>query len=253
MYRDKRILALIPARGGSKGLPRKNILPLLGKPLIAWTIEQALASEFVDEVCVSTDDTEIAEVAAASGAPVPFMRPECLAADATPSIDVIRHALGHYATSGRLFDHLILLEPTSPLREVADIDGCLRKLLAEPRAESIVSVAPLESQHPAFAVDITEDGLLRPFVGEGFRVLRRQDLSDAYFFDGTIYASQTESLLARGTFYHDRTAAWVVPRWRSLEIDEEPDLVCAEALMRWVVSRRDTLDRLLPERRTDDA
>lgn len=239
MYAGKSILALIPARGGSKGLPRKNILPLLGKPLIGWTIEQALASELVDEVCVSTDDAEVAEVAAAFGAPVPFMRPAELASDTSPSIDVIRHAVGHYAVFRRSFDYLVLLEPTSPLRENADIDGCLRALVAEPLAESIVSVAPLESQHPAFAVEIGEDSLLRPLGGEDFRVLRRQDLPETFFFDGTVYASRIDSLLTRGTFYHERTAAWLVPRWKSLEIDDRYDLVCAEALLRYRMEKVD--------------
>jgi len=122
MYKGKKILALIPARGGSKGLPGKNIKPLLGKPLIAWTIEQAKASKYVDRVVVSTDDDEIAEVAIRYGAEVPFLRPKELARDDSPTIDAILHALDFFSDKGERFDLLALLEPTSPLRDSEDID-----------------------------------------------------------------------------------------------------------------------------------
>lgn len=234
MYNNKRIMGLIPARGGSKGLPRKNIRPLLGKPLIAWTIEQARASSYLDTVVVSTDDSEIAQIAQRFDAEVPFLRPAELASDTAKSIDVIAHALDHYQGKGTSFDYLMLLEPTSPLRESHDIDACIKILTGRSDAESIVSVAKLESGHPNFNVVIDRGtGFIRNIIdSHDFEVLRRQDLKEVYFFDGTIYCSRTESLLSTRTFYHASTLAYPVPKWKSIEIDDLSDLLCAEALLK---------------------
>lgn len=234
MYKGKKILALIPARGGSKGLPRKNIKPLLGKPLIAWTIEQAKASKYVDKVVVSTDDEEIAKVAVKYGAEVPFLRPKELARDESPTIGVILHALEFFSDSGEKFDLLALLEPTSPLRDSEDIDKCIISLVDREDAESIVSICKLEGTHPEFNVIIDDSGFIRKALDKSskFNVLRRQELRDIFFFEGSIYISNVSSLLKRKTFYHDRTLGYIVPRWKSLEIDEFCDLICAEALMK---------------------
>jgi CMP-N,N'-diacetyllegionaminic acid synthase len=233
MYNDKKILGLIPARGGSRGLPRKNILPLLGKPLIAWTIEQALASEYLDTIAVSTDDNEIAETARNYGACVPFVRPKELSGDAARTIDALIHAINFFKKQPAAFDYLMLLEPTSPLREKDDIDRCIETLLRHPSAKAIVSVAGLEGAHPEFNVLIDEKGFIRKADGSAdFRLLRRQDLKDIFFFEGTVYLSEIEALLAKKTFYHEATLAYRVPRWKSLEVDEITDLICAEALLR---------------------
>ncbi len=234
MIKDKKILAIIPARGGSKGLLGKNIRPLLGKPLIAWTIEQALASKYLDRVIVSTDDKEIADISKKYGAEVPFLRPEELARDDSPTIGTILHALNWFEEKGQRFDYLALLEPTSPLREKEDIDQCIYLLVNNEIAKSIVSAARLESAHPEFNIIIdTKTGFIRKFNGDSnFNVLRRQDLPDVYFFDGTIYISEVETLKIKKTFYHERCLAYIVPRWKSLEIDELPDLICAEALIK---------------------
>jgi len=138
MYKDKKILALIPARGGSKGLPRKNIKPLLGKPLIAWTIEQSLASKYLDKVVVSTEDKEIAEISKKYGAEVPFIRPKELAKDDTPSIDVVLHAID-FLEKKELFNIIVLLQPTSPLRTISDIDNSIEFLFSK-NAQAIISV-----------------------------------------------------------------------------------------------------------------
>jgi N-acylneuraminate cytidylyltransferase/CMP-N,N'-diacetyllegionaminic acid synthase len=234
MYKDKRILGLIPARGGSKGLPRKNVLPVLGKPLIAWTIEQGLASRYLDRLVVSTDDKEIAEISKQYGGEIPFLRPDHLAYDEVKSIDVILHALGILGKNVCTFDYVALLEPTSPLREASDIDVCVDRLIPHRQGKSIVSVARLEGAHPDFNVTIdTETGFIRNGTGgDGFKVLRRQELRDFYYFDGTIYLSEVQSLLERRTFYHELTLPYVVPKWKALEIDDGCDLICAESLLR---------------------
>ncbi|MEW5743971.1 MAG: acylneuraminate cytidylyltransferase family protein [Nitrospirota bacterium] len=227
-------MALITARGGSKGLPRKNIRPLLGMPLMAWSIEQGLASRYLDGVIVSTDDEEIAAVARQCGAEIPFLRPAELASDEAKSVDVIAHALAFLKERGSVFDYLLLLEPTSPLREVSDIDTAIERLLEHPTAKALVSVAKLESGHPEFNVIIDEQtGCLRRMNGSAdFKVLRRQELSEVFFLEGSIYLSETEMLLSRQTFYHELTLAYPVPRWKSLEIDELCDFICAEALLK---------------------
>ncbi len=231
MIRDRRVLGLIPARGGSKGLPGKNTRDLCGKPLIAWSIDAARGSKYLDEVVVSTDSEEIATVAARHGAKPPFLRPAELATDQAASIDVVAHALEHYRGRGVSFDYLALIEPTSPLREAADIDAALEQLI-DSGAESIVSVCLAEATHPAFMFRKGAGGKLDPFMGPGFKALRRQDLEPLYFLEGTIYISAVESLLKRRSFYHEATVGFEVPKWKSPEVDDIVDLLWVEAIMR---------------------
>ena len=141
MYKKRKTLALIPARGGSKGLPGKNIMPLAGKPVIAWSIEQALNSRCIDKVLVSTDSREIASIARKYGAEVPFLRPKALAADTSSTFDVISHAVDFLRKQGEEFDYIALVEPTSPLRANADLDRAIKSLIDhEDKADSLVSV-----------------------------------------------------------------------------------------------------------------
>ncbi len=229
MINGKKVLALIPARGGSKGLPEKNKKEFNGKPLIAWSIEHGLKSEFVDKVVVTTDDLEIAEIGRKYGAEVPFMRPQELASDTATSMDVIVHALDFLKAQGEEFELLMLLEPTSPLREVSDIDNSLSQLESNKQARSIAGVCEVEAQHPDFLVKL-EKGLMRPFTT--FEVKRRQELSELYFFEGTVYAAEVEYLRESRTFYGNHTLAYVVSKQKSIEIDDEVDFVIAEVLMK---------------------
>ena len=162
MYKGKKILAIIPARGGSKGLPGKNIRPLLGKPLIAWSIEHAQKSELVDEIFISTDSQGIADVAETFGVKVPTLRPAELAVDTAPSSAFIEYTINKYKSEGKDFDYFILLEPTSPLREVEDVDKSIRQLIDNPEFDSIVGVCKAEDVHPAFMVKVGERGELKP-------------------------------------------------------------------------------------------
>jgi N-acylneuraminate cytidylyltransferase/CMP-N,N'-diacetyllegionaminic acid synthase len=231
MINGKSVLALIPARGGSKGLPGKNIRPLLGKPLLAWSVEQGKASQYIDKVMVSTDDTEIAGTAKKYGAEVPFLRPAELASDTAPTIDTILNALDGLAANGEAFDFVVLLEPTSPLREVRDIDRALEKLSEHATAESIVGVAKVESAHPAFLLKV-ENGLTRPYSPNEFGVKRRQDIEDVFFLEGSVYIAYAHSLRDRRTFYHELTLPYIVPKYKSFEIDDLTDFTIVEALMK---------------------
>lgn len=229
MIQDKKVLAIIPARGGSKGLPRKNILPLLGKPLVAWSIEQAKESKYIDRIVVSSDDDEIIEVAKNFGAEVPFKRPKYLAEDDSKTIDVIFHTIKFY----REFDDkdiCVLLEPTSPLRDAVDIDNALELLTKNKKAESIVSVAEVVAQHPIFLSKL-EEGFIRPYLDKGFQILRRQELDKLYFFEGSLYISYIGSLKAHKSFYHENCLAYIVPKWKSFEIDDEVDMIIVESLL----------------------
>jgi N-acylneuraminate cytidylyltransferase/CMP-N,N'-diacetyllegionaminic acid synthase len=229
----ERVLAVIPARGGSKGLHGKNIRPLLGKPLIAWTIEQAKMSDCIDKIVVSTDSKEIARISEQYGAEVPFLRPPSLAADEAKSIDVIYHALDYFEKNDDYYDILILLEPTSPLREIEDINMAIRTLNDHPTAQSIVGVAKCEFFHPEFIIHINQDGFIRKINGGfDFDVIRRQELSNYYFFEGSLYVSYVKALKEKGTFYHEFTIPYVVKRYQAPEVDELSDFICIEALMK---------------------
>jgi CMP-N,N'-diacetyllegionaminic acid synthase len=233
MIGGKKLLALIPARGGSKGLPRKNILDLGGRPLLGWPVRAAKHSLYVDRVVVSTDDAEIAAIALEQGAEVPFLRPAALAADETGSYVVIEHALSVLQDQGERFDYLILLEPTSPLTEAADIDKAL-EILDSRRdlADSIVGVSRVEAAHPAFDVVIGENGLIKPWLGGDFSVLRRQDISELYFLDGSLYLSDVAVLLREQGFYHNRTLPYITSKWQAFEVDDKIDMIIVEALLK---------------------
>jgi N-acylneuraminate cytidylyltransferase/CMP-N,N'-diacetyllegionaminic acid synthase len=230
---EKKLLALIPARGGSKGLPRKNIIDLCGRPLLGWPIQAASNSKYVDRIIVSTDDPEIAKIAETQGAEVPFIRPPELATDTATSFSVIEHAITYLAKKEQRYDYILLLEPTSPLTEVQDINEAMEKLQASRKtADSIISVSKVQASHPVFDVIIGEDGLIHSFMTQDFAAAgRRQDISDLYFFDGSLYISDIRVYLDKKSFYHKRTLPHIVPKWKSFEVDDMMDLICVEAIL----------------------
>jgi CMP-N,N'-diacetyllegionaminic acid synthase len=217
------------ARGGSKSIPHKNLAPLAGKPLIAWTIEAAMQCQTPLRVVISTDDDEIAHTAIRYGATRPFMRPADLAQDDTPTIPVVIHALEQLKSTGYAPERLLLLQPTSPLRTADDIDSATR-LADKHKAQSVVSVSPA-TPHPRLMKKVTEDGLLEDFL-PGERVTRRQQLEPAYALNGAIYLTQTKHLTTYESFYADQTHAYVMPRERSLDVDDPWDLHLAELILR---------------------
>lgn len=225
-----KVLAVVPARSGSKGLPGKNIMPLLGKPLIGWSIEQGLACDYVDEVIVSTDSQEIADVALKFGATIPFLRPADLATDTTSTSDVLVHLIAELELLGKSYDYILLLEPTSPLREVADLNKAFQQLRSTPEASSIVGVSQVESQHPEFCVSLNEKGLLSS--KNNFAVLRRQDINELYYYEGSLYLSEMQAFKEKRNFYHEKTLAYKVPKWKAFEIDDLVDFIIIEALLK---------------------
>ncbi len=233
MINGKRVLALIPARAGSKGLPGKNARMLHGKPLLAWPILAARDSAYVDEVAISTDSAEFAAIAAEYGASVPFMRPAALASDTAPSIDFMLHAIDHYDAQGVHYDYLLLLEPTSPLTEASDIDAALEQLEAAGRmADALVGVTAMVTNHPAYAVKIDEAGAITPYAFDNFAALpRRQDIEPIFCLDGTLYLSTTEALRRERSFCHARTLGFVTERHKAFEVDDLVDFICIEAVM----------------------
>lgn len=232
MINNKRVLAIIPARGGSKGLPGKNVRELCGKPLIVWSIERAKQSRYVDVALVTTDSPEIADVSRRHGAAVPFLRPADLATDQASTYEVIRHALAYYRASEiQEFDYVVLLEPTSPLRERDDIDRMLETLDAGAEDfDSIVSVGQV-GEHPSIMKRLV-DGLVEPFCPELPQTTRRQDNSPAYFPFGVAYIAKTAALLDENTFYTRRCAGFPIKRYQNYEIDDRHDFLCVEAVMK---------------------
>lgn len=230
MIDGKRVLAIVPARKGSKGLPLKNIRPLGGRPLLAWPIAAARASAHVDRVIISTDDQGFADIAVAHGAEAPFLRPAEMASDTAPSIDFILHAVDTLAEAGDVFDYVVLLEPTSPLTEGADVDAALAQLVATD-ADAIVGVSKLEATHPAFAVRRAADGAITPYAAASFGEMpRRQDIEPLFVLDGTLYASTVAALRRERGFCHTRTLGYETARHKAHEVDDLVDFICIEAI-----------------------
>lgn len=225
------ILALIPARGGSKGVPRKNIRDVGDKPLIAWSIEAAIQSARLDRVIVTTDDVEIAAIAQQYGAEVPFTRPSVLAQDQTTSADVVIHALDWLSTHQNYNpDLILLLQPTSPLRSTADIDAAI-DLLQEKRASSIVSVCEAHP-HPYWAKKVDDDGKLSEFFPLDQTHTQRQTLPPAYSVNGAIYLVDCRQFITHKSFYLTPSYAYFMPRSRSIDVDTEWDLQIADFALR---------------------
>lgn len=225
MIEGKRVLGIIPARGGSKGVSRKNIRHLAGKPLIAWTIEEALKSRFIDRLILSSDDEEIIKIAKEWGCEAPFVRPAELSKDDTPGITPVLHAIEELPG----FDYVVLLQPTSPLRIVDDIDGCIEKCL---RSSANVSVSVTEvDQTPYWMYFIGQSGEMTPVLQKDQLFTRRQQLPIAYTLNGAVYAAEIESLKKSNSFLVPSTMAYIMPKERSIDIDTEFDLVMAEQLI----------------------
>ena len=228
-----RTLAIIPARGGSKRIPGKNSRAFAGLPLVSWSIRFARAMPRFTTVLVSTDDPDVARIAAEEGLPVPFMRPADIAGDKASSVSVARHALDFEAAAGRHYDLVALLQPTSPVRLIERWEEAYA-LLENDRIDSVVGVAPVSS-HPYHAYSRTEAGALVPFVagGDELRKLRSQDLPEAFCLAGNLYLTRTPVLMGLNTFFPPQTAGVVCDEpFESMDIDTEVDWVVAETLTR---------------------
>ena len=221
------MIAIIPARGGSKGLPGKNIKPINGKPLIAYAIEAALKAEKIDRIIVSTDDDNIAAIAKQYGAEIPFMRPKELASDTAMAVDNYIYTVNRLETeTGQQIRSFAVLQPTSPLRIAEDIDGAIA-LFEEKKADSVISYCK-ESHSVFWHKKIDENGkLINLFENT---IANRQDLPVTYYPNGAVYVFSTE-LIRKRQYYSDKTYAYVMPRNRSVDIDFIEDFEYAEFLL----------------------
>jgi len=231
MYNGKKIVALIPARGNSKGLPRKNIKLLSGKPLIAWTIDCARNSKYIDWIIVSTDDAEIAKISKDNGATVPFMRPKELAGDTTRGMEVVSHAIRWIRENEKTsYDLLLLLQPTSPLRTAGDIDKAV-EMLFEKGAKAIVSIC--ETEHHPYRMNMVQaDGCLKDFIKQEARGKNRQELPQFYRVNGAVYLAYCDYLMALNSFFGEGTFAYVMPGERSVDMDGALDFELAEIILK---------------------
>lgn len=230
-----RVLGLVPARGGSRGIPRKNMRSLGGRPLLAYTADAALSANRLARVVLSTDDSEIAAIGLELGLEVPFMRPAELATDDTPTLPVIQHALDVLAASGDRYDAVCLLQPTTPFRPAGAVDGCV-ELLETSGADTVISVRAIPSHmHPQWAFIAGADGYLNLASGTGSPPPRRQLLPPAYHRDGAVYVVR-RGTLESGTLFGPRVAGCVLTGAPAVNIDETEDWDRAE---RWLSQNSD--------------
>lgn len=225
-------LAVIPARGGSKSIPKKNLADLGGKPLIAHMIGHALAVKELTDLVVSTEDSEIAEVAIEYGAQVPFFRPSDLAGDMVPSLPVVQHAVREMeALKDEHYEYVVLLQATAPLCRPQDIKACLRRLF-QGGMDSVVTVVPIRSPHPFRLKRIVGEDILVNYIDQGFEDMRaRQLLPPVYKRSGAVYASTRETVMVRDTLVGPDARAVIVPEETGIDIDGPLDLALARLII----------------------
>jgi len=228
VYKGLSVLGIVPARAGSKGIPNKNIKLLAGKPLIVYTVEAAQKSGVFDRLLVSTDGQEIARVARLAGADVPFLRPAELASDTAGMMAVICHTVEWLEERGVTYDCVVLLQPTSPLRTAEDIVAAL-ELFVEREADVVVSVCEAE-HHPWWCGTLAADGALTGFLLPEVPVVR-QGLPRYYRLNGALYLARWEFAKSGNNWFGPRSYAYVMPRQRSVDIDDPVDFILAEALL----------------------
>ncbi|MBF4470308.1 cytidylyltransferase domain-containing protein [Flavobacterium sp. HJJ] len=230
-----RVLAIIPARGGSKGVPGKNSKLLGGKPLIAYSIEQAIASNSFAKIIVSTDDEAIAQIAIDFGAEVPFIRPSELANDTASSIDVVQHTIGFLASKNEFFDAVCLLQPTSPFREKGFITKAISKF-SSTDSDALVSVLPVPHEYnPHWIFQADTSGMLQIATGDKEIIKRRQELPQAFFRDGAIYLTKLASI-KKGTFYGEKLSYIESNPYLYVNIDTMEDWIQAEQKLPTILS-----------------
>ena len=215
------ILAIIPARGGSKGLPRKNIIDLAGKPLIAWTIEASLNSKYISKTIVSSDDKEILDISLEYGAEI-IKRPDNLSSDDATSESIVRHVLEYLESIKKIFDFVVLLQPTSPLRTCKDIDSAFN-IMSDSKATAAISVCDIDNK---ILKTFTKNsaGFLESIVNNKYPFMRRQDLPKVYMPNGAIYIIDIKAFLERNSFLTEKTVSYLMPQDRSMDIDSFDDI-----------------------------
>jgi len=226
-----KVLGIIPARGGSKGVPRKNIRLLCGKPLLVYSAEAALKARSLSRIVLSTDDEEIAEIGKQSGLDVPFLRPLELAGDNVPMLPVLQHVVRFMEGRGEDYEAICLLQPTNPLRKAEDIDACVM-LLEERKVDSVVSILPVPTEfNPHWVYFQSEDGLIHLSLGGQDPIPRRQDLPAAFYREGSLYTTRRETLMERNSLYGSRTLGYLMDPEGSVNINSLEDWRRAEKLL----------------------
>lgn len=229
MYENRKFLAIIPARGGSKGIPRKNLILVHNKPLIQYTIEAALNSKYLDDIIVSTDNIEIANVSKSLGAKVPYLRPSNIATDNSKTIFSIIHVIEKQKELGFEYDYVVILQPTQPLRKSRHIDEAIKKIILL-NSENLVSVSKVK-EHPILMRSINNQGLLENHMQLNSTV-RRQDFPDIYKVNGAIYINKV-STINRNTSLNDNKLPYIMDSKDDLDIDESYDI----DLLKWILSK----------------
>ena len=226
-----KVLGIIPARGGSKGIPRKNIKLLGGRPLLAYTVESSLRARTLTRVILSTEDQEIADLGLELGVEVPFLRPAGLAQDDTPTFEVVIHSVQELESQGETYDAICLLQPTNPLRRAEDIDACI-ELLETLGSDSVVSILSVpEPYNPKWVYWRSADGSLVLSTGDSQPITRRQDLPDAFHRDGSVYVTRRSVLDEFRNLYGAKVSGYEIDAQRSVNIDTNEDWVFAERML----------------------
>jgi len=225
-----RVLGIIPARSGSKGIPGKNTKELGGKPLIQYTAEAAFSAKTLTKVVLSTDSEKIATIGKTCGLEVPFLRPKNLARDDTSTLSVILHTVKHFEKKSEYFDTICLLQPTSPFRESSDIDDCVYAL-QKSDADSVVSVQPVPEQYnPNWVYEENQHGYLQLCCGTQEPIIRRQDLPKAYYRDGSIYLVRRDVLIDQNSLYGQKIMGFISTGKYHINLDTKSDWREAEKI-----------------------
>ena len=233
MINKKKIIAIIPARIGSKGLKLKNLKKLNSKPLIYWPFKTLKNSKFVDRIILNTDSNKIKNLGVKIGVEVPFLRPKHLASDNTKIADVIIHTLKYFERKNIFYDYILLLEPTSPLTSSSDINNAIKTLdKNNNKADALVSVAENVSSHPKFSVKLDKNQFIKS-LDKSFFDEPRQKIDKVFFYSGNFYLSKVNTFMKKKTFYHKKTMAIVSSKMKSFEIDDELDFFIVEKIMKY--------------------
>ncbi|MFC1768269.1 cytidylyltransferase domain-containing protein [Nanoarchaeota archaeon] len=225
-----KILGIIPQRKGSKGLPGKGTIDLNGKAVIEYTLSSAKKASLIDKIIVSTDDDKVSSISSKWDVDV-VNRPPEIAQDDTPMIDVIKHSIEYFKNKGEIFDTVVLLQPTSPLRKNDDINKAITQF-KDKDAKSLISMGEVSHENPYISFTIN-NGIIEPFLKEKNNFTRRQELPKVFFPYGLIFIAKTKDLLEKGSFYMENTIPYFIERWQCYEIDDIHDLKAIEAIMKY--------------------
>lgn len=231
MYKDKSIICLVLARGGSKGIKNKNFIKIQGKPLIEYSFDQIKKSKYIDEFLLSSDSNKIINIAKKNKIEAPFKRPAYLASDNSKSEESILHAISYLEKNKKKFDFILLIEPTSPLRDFDDIDGII-KFTIDNNYFSAVSICDVSTCHPNFMYSLNKNKIKKAFNSDNFKSKPRQYLSKYYFLEGSLYFSSIKFFKKNKSFISQKTGGYILPKWKSLEIDEPIDIVIFESYIK---------------------